>query len=181
MIKRLFWRWVYRRIYKPEASDIDRIKIIKRLLLLARTVSLNNAEYRVLIKYTLLTKSLNMKEFDYVLTRIIKLIDARNYDVDQFNVRYRNRVNVRLHMWLTDGNGIAYSEQDVLNRLVSLGLEYIKNMETVQQTDPALYTYYTNALVFVNNDLIDILDALIAITLGVTDGTRHAQHLVPRR
>lgn len=181
MIKRLLWRWVYKRITKAGASDVDHIKIIKRLLLLARTVSLNNAGYRALIKYALFTKTRNMKEFHYALTRINRLIEVRSFEVDQFDIRYQPRTRTRLSMWLTDDNGIAYTEKEVFHRTLNLGFEFIRLMESVQQTDPSRYTYYKNALEFITNDMIDVIDAFIAITLGVTDGTRHAQHLVPRR
>lgn len=180
MLKRLIWKWLYNSIKKKKEPDKTTLTILKRYRRLMRTMSFNKAGYRDRISYSVSTKTENLGEFLSAIQATTKLIEAQVHSLD-LNIKLKPRTKMRLDSWLVDEKEFLFDEIEASTLILRELDAYVAALEKVKSLKPPLYVYYEDASRFIVQDMLDTIDALIALNLGVNDVKRHAPDIILRR
>tara|TARA_B100000700_G_scaffold208593_1_gene229244 strand:- start:2328 stop:2759 length:432 start_codon:yes stop_codon:yes gene_type:complete len=143
-------------------------------------MSFNKAGYRDRIGYSVNVKTNNLGEFLSTITRVRELIEIQVHELD-FNIKLNARRKLRLDSWLVDEEDFLYDEIEASRLLLNELEALVVALEHVKSKKPPLYVYYEDATRYIIQDLIDAMDALIALNLGVNDVKRHAPNIILRR
>ena len=180
MLKRLIWKWLYNSIKKKKESGKYSLPLLKRYRRLMRTMSFNKATYRERMSYSVNVKTRNLGEFISTIQSITKLIEVQVHNLD-LNVKLNARTKLRLDSWLVDEEQYLFDEIEASRYLLKELEALVVALEFRKKSKPPLYVYYEEAILYIVQDLIDAIDALIALNLGVNDVKRHAPDIIIRR
>jgi hypothetical protein len=130
-------------------------------------VSFNKADYRTRIRYSLSTKTPNLGRLLALLEKSIKFVEARSIHLDVIDERRLERRTKTLDAWLINDQQVPYSENDAVERLTNKTQELVQALNDIKKTKPSMYAYYNQNMQFVLLDVIEVLDALLAMQLSV--------------
>ncbi len=180
MLKRLCLTWFYKRLPKYTDGEIDRFETLTRYVRFAHMLSLDNACSRTLKHYVVATKTSNIEELSDVIDHVIMLMNVRNEDIDQHQFFFKSRDKRRLHLWLVDKNNYVYPNSEAYHLILHQAAHLVKVLTDVCKSHRSLSGYYINANRSLINELIEVMDGMISVTLGVTDVTRNTRAFIER-
>lgn len=181
MLKRFILRWLYPRLVIREKDTINYLKTIVRYKHMLRTLSLDNASSRTIKQYKTNTRSANADEFLDYISNLNSLIDTLSDSVDQHRFNFETRQERRFNLWLMDNDGYVIKATDLQHRLDAVVSELIVYLKRTQLNKEYMFHYYLRACVPTFKELIEIMDLLVCIDLGVNDVKRNARSVIAAR
>lgn len=178
MLKRIVFRWLYPKLILQEKGGVNYPKTINRYIWLMRNLSLDNASLRTLKQYQIRARSTNSEEFITYLENLGSLIGALSESVDQHQLTYKDRQLIRFNLWLTDNNNYAVEYNDLIPPLLNGVSAIILQLEDVKINKNYMHHYYLNACIPAFKEIVEIMDLLVSIDLGVSDVKRNARSII---
>lgn len=168
MLKEFYCRRRYKRLLVFDFDPvIGCLQLFERYHRLCRIVSFNKADYRTRIRYSVSTKCEHLGGLVDLLQTTKQHIEAGSIDLDSIDVRRAGRVRRPLDAWLIDENRVPYREDEAVLRLMSMTESIVQILQGLKTKDAALYAYYNQNMQFVLYDVVEVLDALLAMQLSV--------------
>jgi len=168
MLKEMYCRHRYRRLLVFEFDPVvGYLQLFERYHRLCRIVSFNKADYRTRIRYSVSTKCVNLGGLFDLLQTTKQHIHAGSIDLDAIDVRRASRVKRPLDSWLVDENQVPYREDEAAEQLVTMTDVIVHELQALKIKNPARYAYYNQNMQFVLYDVVEILDALLAMQLSI--------------
>lgn len=168
MLKDMYYRYRYNRLLLFETNPQSRcLQLLERYHRLCRIVSFNKVAYRRRIRYSVSTKTRHLGELLDLLDTVLKHVEVRSIDLDTLAIRYVDREQRSVDMWLVNKNQVAYAEDQAVVELIQRTDLLIQGVGDFKKNKPSLYTYYNQNMQFVLYDVLEVLDALLAMQLSV--------------
>jgi len=173
-----FRKWRYRRLTKKKGDLIEMLRIY---LQFSVNTPFETRTYKDRVTYSVYMRSRNMGILLTNLQVVLSTIRSRNTPVKEYAGINTQRNEIRLDRFLTDDAGVRIDEptsvrnlQDVLNKLIT-------ELDAIKTNEPYLYPWYVSEFRFIYLDSLAAIDALLALTLGVSDVQRHWKAAAIRR
>lgn len=182
MIKRVFWRWRYRKL--KLADPTDPLGHVERLIALhkfARQLPLNVSGYEQRIRHRITVRTRYVAELLLAIEDVSEMMSVRLEHIDKLAWANRDYTTVNIDQYCVNKRGVGLDDHDVFHRLYSDLETLLAQIATLQKEKPALLMYYNQGARYLWADGFVVLDALIAMHLGVSDVERHSQSLTKRR
>lgn len=168
MLREFYCRHRYKRMFVFDFDPvIGYLQLFERYHRLCRIVSFNKADYRTRIRYSVSTKCEHLGELFNVLRVTTQHVGAGSIDLDAIDVRRVMRVKRPLDSWLVDDHKVPYKEDEAAEQLISMTEHIVQMLQALKTKNPALYAYYNQNMQFVLYDVVEILDALLAMQLSL--------------
>lgn len=182
MIKRLFWRWRYRKLALADpTSPLGHVERLTALHAFARRLPLNVSGYEYRIRHNVTIRTKNIAEFLTAIERVREMIEARLEHIDKLEWANRPYTTVNLDQYCVNKRNVGLNDLEVYQRLVDDLGTLLTYVDALQKEKPALLMYYNQGARYVWTDGFVVLDALVAMQLGVNDVERHSQSITKRR
>lgn len=182
MIKRLFWRWRYRKLQLADPTGpMGHIERLIALHAFGRHLPLNVSGYEHRIRHRVTTRTQHVAEFLRAIERVQEMVDARLEHIDKLEWATRAYSTVNLDQYCVNKRGVGLNDHEVYRRLMEDLGRILTTIEQLKKEKPALLMYYNQGARYLWTDGFVVLDALIAMQLGVSDVERHSQSLTKRR
>jgi hypothetical protein len=178
-MKKLYLKWVYNKLFKNEEPNL--MQVIKHYLHVTRTLSFNIAVYKVRRRYSLTLKTRNFEQFQELSEKILGLVKAGVVSSDIIAERHTKRKVTNLDAWLVTSTGVPVNETDAATEILNYAKDIVRTLDELEKKNPPIAFYYNQNLKFYLLELIEVLDALIALELGVEHGRRYGQALITGR
>lgn len=168
MLKEFYCRHRYKRLLVFDFDPtIGYLQLFERYHRLCRIVSFNKADYRTRIRYSVSTKCDHLGVLFDLLTTTKQHIEAGSIDLDSIDVRRVGRVKRPLDAWLVNVDKVPYREDEAAAQLLAMTDIIVQLLQALKTKNPALYAYYNQNMQFVLYDVVEVLDALLAMQLSV--------------
>lgn len=178
-IKKKLFRWYYHR-YLTKRTHL--IEIMRSYSQYAYFTPIKNTSYQERILYRVNVRTRSVGTLLDMIDLICKAMEHEETSItmQSINMRLTDRTIVRLDRYLIDLSGERYLETTTVQDLQAALSRLIHTLNHLQVVDPSVYQWYLMEFKSIYIDAIVVLDALLALNLGVTDGQRHWQRIESR-
>lgn len=177
-LKRRLLIWRYKKIVCVSDSSIDYPKIILNYCQHIKRLTINKHPYRDLIKYRIFTTSDTGQDLLDKLRILSYLVNQKSHSIDM-HVKYSGgRKNNRLDAWLVHNSGEALNDDVMLYAIVKSLTTLCGGLISIQNADDALFKFYTQSFHSHFIDYIEVLDALTALQLNISDADRNHNNII---
>lgn len=168
MLREFYYRRRYKRLLVFDFDPvIGYLQLFERYHRLCRIVSFNKADYRTRIRYSVSTKCEHLGGLFNLLQTAKQHIEAGSINLDFIETYRAPRTKRPLDSWLVDDNQVPYREDEAANQLIEMTEIIVQRLQALKTKNPALYAYYNQNMQFVLYDVVEVLDALLAMQLSV--------------
>lgn len=173
-IKNKIYRWYYYRYLNKRTHLIE---ILHSYRLYAYYTPFRDRVYKERILYGVSVRTGNVGTLLDLIQLICKAMEFETTTItmQSFNPRLTDRRSIRLDRYLVDMSGERYLETNAVQDLQAALSQLISTMNHLKVVDQSAYQWYLMEFKSIYLDAIVVLDALIALNLGVTDVQRHWQ------
>lgn len=173
MFRRMLWRWQYARMRGFHNKNPDQyIELLNRAAKLCRRMEFNPASYQQRVRYRVTTKTHCLYELALTLERATSLVHNQLPHTDRLDVFHKPRLVRRLDRWVVDSDNVPYSEPESIGLLKPKLNGLVEALEQTRKKDDVLYAFYSYNLTYLFMDVLDVLDALLALELAINPDER---------
>lgn len=170
----------FKLLIRSKSNDL--ILIVGRYDHLLKRIIIKNKNYRELVNFKLAVRTSSLMDLVSILRRLNSLMGSESILIGDEEIlsKLSLRRDVRLDRYIINSNNVIDFNESVYNLQGILDRTLI-TLKNLKENDEQIYTWFIVEYVSIFKDVLEVLDIMLCVQLGVHDGERHWKHIGVRR